>query len=235
MDSLNLDMALAALHAFLVQVGAFLPTLLLAAIIAGGGWLVAKALRLAVVKSLAAMNFHVLTQRAGIDDLLLQAGVKTDTAGILGLLAFWLAFLAALILAFNSLGLAYVTEMLGRVAMIVPRLMLAVLIVAYGAYFARFIEGKVRNFGRDVDLADADLLGRLARYALLLFVVLIALDQMDIGGGIIRQSFLILLSGVVLALALAFGLGGRDWAAALLERWWPRKGGAATPPRKPEA
>jgi hypothetical protein len=217
-------MALEALHALLVQVGDFLPKLLLAAMIVSGGWVIAKALKLAVVKALAAMNFHVLAERAGIDGLLLQMGAKTDTTGILGLLVYWLALLAALILAFNSLGLAYVTEMLGRIALFVPRLMLAVVILAYGAYFARYIEGKVRSYGRNVALADADLLGRLARYALLVFVVLIALDQMDIGGGIIRQSFLILLSGVVFALALAFGLGGRKWATALLDRWWPRKG-----------
>jgi hypothetical protein len=45
---------------------------------------------------------------------------------------------------------------------------------------------------------------------------------MQIGGEIIRSSFLIVLAGVVLALALAFGIGGKDWAAELLERWWPR-------------
>jgi hypothetical protein len=50
------------------------------------------------------------------------------------------------------------------------------------------------------------------------FVVVIALDQMNIGADIIRLSFLILLSGVVLALALAFGLGGQKWAASTLER-----------------
>jgi hypothetical protein len=54
-------------------------------------------------------------------------------------------------------------------------------------------------------------------------VVLIALDQVSVGGEIIRQSFLIILGGIVLALALAFGIGGRDWAAGLLERWWPRR------------
>jgi hypothetical protein len=55
------------------------------------------------------------------------------------------------------------------------------------------------------------------------FVVLIALDQMGVGGAIIRQSFLIILGGVVLALALAFGIGGQHWAAEILERWWPRR------------
>jgi hypothetical protein len=55
-------------------------------------------------------------------------------------------------------------------------------------------------------------------------VVLIALEQMQIGGDIVRMSFLIILAGVVFGLSLAFGLGGQGWAAELLERWWPRRG-----------
>ncbi len=78
-----------------------------------------------------------------------------------------------------------------------------------------------RNIG--IGPGDAELLARIAQYAIIAFVVLIALDQMSVGGAIIRESFLIILAGVVFALALAFGLGGRDWAAALLERWWPRR------------
>ena len=54
------------------------------------------------------------------------------------------------------------------------------------------------------------------------FVLMIALSQVEVGGDILQRTFLIILAGIVLALALAFGLGGRDWAAALLERWWPR-------------
>jgi hypothetical protein len=61
-------------------------------------------------------------------------------------------------------------------------------------------------YSKNVDLPDARLLGRLARYAVIMFVALIALDQLDIGGNIIRESFLIILAGIVLGLALAFGL-----------------------------
>ena len=73
------------------------------------------------------------------------------------------------------------------------------------------------------NLDEVALLGRLARYAIITFVVLIALDQVNIGGDIVRQTFLIVLAGVVFALALAFGLGGKEWAAEFLERWWPRR------------
>ena len=103
--------------------------------------------------------------------------------------------------------------------------MVALLILAFGAYFARFIAGTVSTYCRNVGIGpgDAELLARVAQYAIVAFAGLIALDQMGVGGAIVRESFLIILAGVVFALALAFGLGGRDWAAGLLERWWPRR------------
>lgn len=218
-----IDMALETLRAFFLQVGAFLPRALLAAAIAIGGWLLAKAVRFAVVKALRSINFHVLTERARIDAFLRMGGSEADTTAVLGMLVYWLAIVAALILACNSLGLTYVTELLSRLALFVPRVILAIVILVFGAYFAHFIDGSITLYGRNIGLGEAPLLGRLARYAVLLFVVLIALDQLGIGGDIIRQSFLIILAGVVLALALAFGLGGREWAAKLLEYWWPQR------------
>jgi hypothetical protein len=225
MEQVNL--LLEPLRVFLHQLGEFLPKLLLAIIIVVAGWLIAKAVRLAVVKGLRAINFHVLTERVGIDSFLQQGGTRADTTRILGTLIYWLVILAALILAFNSLGLAHVAGLLERVALFIPRLIVAIVILAFGLYFARFIDYSVTTYSKNVELSDAELLGRLARYAVMMFVALIALDQLDIGGNIIRESFLIILAGVVLALALAFGLGGQGWAAALLERWWPKR------PRRP--
>jgi len=98
----------------------------------------------------------------------------------------------------------------------------ALLILAFGAYFARFIGSTLSTYCRNIGVQDGELLGRLAQYAIVGFVVLIALDQVHIGGEIVRQTFLIVIAGIVLALALAFGLGGQRWAADLLERWWSR-------------
>jgi flagellar biosynthesis protein FliQ len=131
--------------------------------------------------------------------------------------------LASLIIGFNLLGLTYITDLLGRVVLFLPKVMVALLILAFGSYFAKFVGNAVTAYCRNVHLQDADILGRLAQYAILAFVVLIALDQVNVGGDIVRQTFLIVLAGVVLALALAFGIGGKDWAAEMLERWWPRR------------
>ncbi len=223
----KVDIMLEPIRAFLTQIGQFLPRLALALAVLIAGWLLAKVAMFAIVKGLRAINFNVLTERAGMDGFLHQGGIETDTTGILGLLVYWLVILAALIIGFNGLGLTYITGLLGQVVLFVPKVIVALLILAFGAYFARFVGNAVVTYCRNVDIQDADILGKFAQYAIMTFVVLIALDQVNVGGDIVRQSFLIILAGVVFAFALAFGLGGQRLAAELIERWWPRNGGDA--------
>jgi hypothetical protein len=220
----KVDMLLEPARAFLAQAGAFLPRLALAAVVLIAGWLAAKVVRFAIERGLRAINFNVLAERAGMDGFLQQGGIRTDTVGIFGLIAYWVVILAALIIAFNSLGLTYITDLLRQVVLFVPHVIVALLVLAFGAYFARFIGTTVTTYCRNVGIQDADVLGKIAQYAIIAFVVLIAFDQMSVGGQIVRESFLIILAGVVFGLALAFGLGGRRWAAAMLERWWPTRG-----------
>lgn len=218
----KVDMLLEPVRAFLAQVGAFLPRLAVALAVLVGGWLLAKVSKFAVVKGLRGINFNVLTERAGMDGFLRQGGIESDTTDIFGTLIYWLVIFATLVIAFNSLGLTYVTDLLGKVVLFVPKVIVALLILVFGAYFARFIGNAVTAYCSNVGIQDAELLGKLAQYAIIVFVVLIALDQVSVGGDIVRQSFLIILAGIVFALALAFGIGGQRWAAELLERWWPR-------------
>lgn len=219
----RMEVLLEPLRVFLRQLGDLLPRLILALIVLLVGWLLAKGVRYAVSRGLRAVNFHVLTERAGIDAFLRNGGIRADTTEILALLAYWVVILAALIIGFNSLGLVYVTDLLTQVVLFVPKVVVAVVILAFGAYFAGFVGDAVTAYCRNVRIQDAELLGRIAQYAILAFVVLIALDQVGVGGDIVRQTFLVVLAGLVFALALAFGLAGKDWAADLLERWWPRK------------
>jgi flagellar biosynthesis protein FliQ len=217
------DPIIEPLRVFLAQVGDFLPRLLLAIVIFIAGWIIAKAVRFAIDRGLRAVNFHVVTERAGIDHFLREGGVRGDFSSIVAVLFYWIVILAALVMGFQLLGMSYITDLLSEVLRFVPKVMVALLILAFGAYFARFVGNAVCAYCRNISLQDAELMGAVARYAILVFVVLVALDQVNIGGDIVRQTFLILLAGLVFAVALAFGLGGRDWAADLLERWWPRK------------
>jgi hypothetical protein len=218
----SIDVFVEATREFLHQIAAFLPRLLLALVVVAVGWLFAKAARFAIERALRAVNFGVLTERAGTDNFLRQAGMRGDTTALFGLVAFWLVILAALIIAFNGLGLTYITDLLGRAVLFTPKLVVAMLLVIFGSYCARFVGNAVYTYCVDARIPDADILGRLVRYVIMTLVVMIALSQVEIGGDIVPRTFLIILAGLMLALALAFGLGGKDWAAALLQRWWPQ-------------
>ncbi len=218
----SIDMLVDASREFLHQTAAFLPKLLLALLVVVIGWLLAKVVRFAVERALRAINFNVLTERAGTDHFLRQAGMQGDTTVLFGVVVFWLVVVAALIMAFNGMGLTYLPDLLGRVVLFAPKLFIAMLIMVFGSYCASVVCNAVQNYCLDARIADADVLGRLVRYVIMLFVIMIALSQIEVGGDIVQRTFLIILAGLMLAIALAFGLGGKDWAASLLQRWWPQ-------------
>ncbi len=126
-------------------------------------------------------------------------------------------------IAFNGLGLTYVADLLQRVELFTPRVVVAMLVLVFGSYFARFVGESVDTYCINAQISDADMIGRIVRYIVMTFVLMIALSQMEVGGDFVQHAFLIILAGVVLAFALAFGIGGREWAASMLERWWPQR------------
>lgn len=219
----NFDVVLEPVRAFLVQIGGYLPRLAVALVVVLVGALVGKAMRFALVKTLRALNFHVLTARSGVDAFVQQGGTERDTTDFIGRLGYWVVILIALIIAFNGLGLSQITDVLTRVLLFVPKLLVSLLVIILGSYFGRFVGAAVQSSLRSAGTADAELIGRVVHYAIIVFVVLIAVDQLDIGGNLVQHTFLILLAGVVLALALAFGIGGRERAAEMLQRWFPRR------------
>jgi hypothetical protein len=204
--------------AFLVQLYIFLPKLFWAIVALVVGWLLAKYLLFIVVRGLKAVNFNVLTEKAGIDNFFKQGGVKKTTIDILGIVIYWLTILLAILVAFTVLGLSDVSALVKQVAFFIPNVIVAVLILVIGLYFARFFADAVVAYAKNVGIEDADLMGRVTRYAIMIFVVTIALAQVNVGADIIRWTFFILLAGIVLALALAFGLGGQKWAAGQLDK-----------------
>jgi hypothetical protein len=211
-----------AANRFMQKAADMLPDIVAAIGIVIFGWLIAKLVRFAVERALRAVNFNVLTERAGTDHFLQQGGLRGDTTTIFGLLAYWVVILAALMGASDKVGLLHLTDILHRILLYSPKILISMLIAVFGAYFARFVGNAVITYCADARIPDSELLGKIAQYLIMAFVIMIALSQLEVGGDIVQRTFLVILGGIVLALALAFGLGGKDWAAAMLERWWPR-------------
>jgi hypothetical protein len=210
----QLDIVMTSLRSFMVDLGSFLPMLIGAVAILIVGWLVSRMLQFVVVRGLKGMQFHKLTEAAGVDDFLKKGGVRAGTVDVLGVMVYWLAILMTLFTAFNMLGLTALSTLFYRVAEFVPNVIVAMLTLTIGLYFARFVADAVTAYTRNVGTVDADLVGRLTRYAITAFVVILALGQFNIPDRMLELAF----GGVVLALALAFGLGGQKWAADKLDK-----------------
>jgi len=204
---------------FLYQLGHFLPKLGMAIIVLLVGWMLAKVLHAAVLRGLKYANFGELTAKAGIDKFLKQGGVKKNTSQILALLVYWLVMLATLLVASEVVQLDVVSALFNSITLFIPKVIVAVLILSIGFYFARIISEIIIAYGKNVGMKDAEIIGRVAQYAIMAFVIVIALGQMDIGNAILVPAFLILFGGVVFALSLAFGLGGQKWAASQFEKF----------------
>src|SRR4051812_19473440 len=119
---MDMDALLDPLRETLAHILAYLPAFGFAIAVVIAGWLLAKAARFALVKAMRAINFNVLTERAGLDEFLRQGGIRSDTTDIFGVLLYWLIILAAFVVAFNALNLNYLTDLVRQVVMFVPRL-----------------------------------------------------------------------------------------------------------------
>ena len=117
-----LHAALAPLPAIVWQWQRWLPPILIALGILGGGWLAARFLRFVATKTLRAMNFHIVTERAGLDGLLAAGGAGTDTTGLMGMLVAALAILIAMVWALDIAGLSAGAAVATRIALCIPRL-----------------------------------------------------------------------------------------------------------------
>jgi Mechanosensitive ion channel, conserved TM helix len=222
MDQVNLVMD--SVRAYLIEIGRFLPKLTGALIVLVLGWLIAKAMRWAIVHGLTLARFNVISEKAGVDDFLKRGGSRKTTIDVLAILGYWLVMLITLLTAFNTLGLGVVSDLLRRVVLFVPHVIVAVLIIAIGLYFARLLAESVITYGKNVGLEDVEILGRITRYAIMTFVVILALSQMDIGGEILKNAFYIVFGAACFGAALAFGLGSQKLAGELLERFVQTRG-----------
>src|SRR5260221_9862349 len=133
------DVMLEPLRVFLAQAADFLPRLGLALVILIAGWLIAKMIRFAINRGLRKVNFHIITERAGIDGFLKDGGIGMDATDILAMLVYWIVILVALVVGFNLLGLTYVTDLLSRVLLFVPKVLVAILILRLSASFAPLV------------------------------------------------------------------------------------------------
>jgi hypothetical protein len=210
---------LQSLRRSLLRFAEALPDLLLALALLIAGWLVAKLVRRLLIRMMRAGRVDEFAERSGLDDFLVRGGVEHTTVTIVAGTVYWLILAAVFITLLDALGLRTAEVLIERLAVFFPNLIVAIGILVFGSLLSRVIGGLVFSYLSNVGSAAAAPIGALARYALLVFTVIMAAEQLAIATEVLISAFQIAFAALCLAAALAFGLGGREWAAGVIARY----------------
>src|SRR5437867_6876046 len=218
MTDLWSDLVLTAIGNMRITLGAVLPSILaMLALVALGallGWIAGTLMtRLA-----RASRLDQRSRTWGLTSALARASIYRPPSQVLRLIAFWGIFVIFATMGIDALAIPGAPGATGMLMRLLPRLLSALLILVVGWLAANFLAQAMLITAVNAGVLQARLLARTTRWVVLLFAVATALVEIGIGRDMVLIAFGVLFGGLVLALALAFGLGGRHVAREILAR-----------------
>jgi len=211
----QLSAAFSELFANVVYV---VPQLIVAVVVFLVGWVLAILIGKVVATVIDKVKLDEALRGVGVEDALARGGVRLHVGAFIGGLVKWFIILAFAIAALNVFQLTAVTDFLSSVALYIPSVIVAAIILVVSALVAGALERVVRASASATHMPSAPLLGGITKWAVWIFGFLAAMTQLQVAVEVLN----ILLTGVVAMLAvaggLAFGLGGKDHATRFLDR-----------------
>ncbi len=200
-------------------VALYLPRILAAIIVFIIGWIVATVLYRIVVEVAKVLHVDEALKSAGVDDAAKEAGFRLDAGRFLATLVMWFVILVFLIASLEILGLTTVTLFLQQVVLLyLPQVIVASLILILAAVVAEVVRGLIVGSARAAGAHSENLAGAVAKWAIWIFGVLAALNQLGVATAFIQTVFTGVVIALSLAFGLAFGLGGKDAAADAIKK-----------------
>jgi mechanosensitive ion channel-like protein len=202
-----------ALNTFLSAI----PRILGFAVVLIVGWILSSLLARGVEALLHAVRFNDLARRSGFGDFVQQMGVRDDSSGVIASIVKWFVRLITLVVAFDTLGLPAVSNVLNQLLLWLPNLIVALVVLVVGGLAANALSRLVRGATAQAGFTNPDMLATVARVAVWGFAIVVAITQLGIATTLINTLVIGIIGAMALAVGLAFGLGGRDRATRLLE------------------
>ncbi len=208
---------------FLGKVTTFLPNLLAMITILVMGFLIAWIAKKFISRFLKAIQFDKVSERWGLAEVLSKRGLTYSPAILLSRFFYWVIVLITLILGINALEVAATQHLISQFFNYLPHLFAAVVILVIGYLVAIFLGQATLVAGVNAQMESAKVLSRAVRWFIVVLSLTMALYHLGIAEKVIIAAFSIVFGGIVLALAIAFGWGGRDFAKDFLERLYRKK------------
>jgi len=213
----QVDVFINSMNQFWIQLVNFVPKLLAVIVILFFGWLLAKLARVAIKRLLELTHFDKFAQKSGLEAFMSHGNVSLSLSGIISQIVYWLVIVLFIITGANTLGLSEVAVLLQQLANYLPHIIVAILVLIFGTLLARFVNRLVFAWLHSIKFSRALAVSTSTEYGIQILALFVALEQLGIGLQLIHSLFVIVFGAVFLALAIAFGLGGRDWAAKVIE------------------
>lgn len=196
----------------------FIPKLLGFLVILIIGLIIASLVARGITALLRKIGFDRMADRVGLTRFEQSMNVKLDAAGVLGKVVYWFILLIFLIPAVDALGLTTISNILNQIIAFIPNVFVAILVLFLGTLLATFIADIIRGAMARTSIGNPNVFAAIARWAIIGFAALIALEQLQIAPALLDELFGAVVGATALALALAFGLGGQDAARRWLAR-----------------
>lgn len=202
------------------RVALFLPKLLALLSFILLGVIVGLAIKAVLQRLLKAVRLDVLSERWGLQAALEKAGFKQPLSQVVGRLAFWTVFVLFVFMGVDALDLPATAGLMGQILAFLPSVVAAGLLILVGVLLGNFFAEATLIATVNAQIQEARFIANLVRWGIFLLTAAMVLTQLGIAKEIVVAAFSILFGGVVLALSIAVGLGGRNIARDMLERRW---------------
>lgn len=197
---------------------AFIPSVVVAIVIFVLGWLVGSALGRIVAQIIKSLKIDNALKSTGLSEVVERAGFTLDSGAFLGALVKWFFIVVFLVASLDVLGLSQVNVFLQAVVLsYLPRVIVAVFIILVAAVIAQVTKDVVTGSAKAAHIHSAGFAGSIAKWAVWIFAILAALDQLQVATAFVQTLFTGVIVAISLAFGLAFGLGGQDAAAKYID------------------
>ena len=202
----------------LTQIARLLPSLLLALVILGAGFLVARLVERLVDAFLDRVQFDRSAARWGVTEAVERTGTRLDPARVVGKLLFWGVMLIVILLAASALGVQNVNDVFANLVGYIPSVFAAIIVIVLGLVLGEFVRALILASAGGV--SGVLTLAKVAKAMIITISVFMALGQIGVAAEIVTTTFTLILGAVALAAALAFGLGNTGLAGEITRRWY---------------
>lgn len=201
-----------AARRFAIQVPSIVAAFLLLLV----GMFAARALRTIAETIFSKARLDEHTSKVGINEVLARLGLGKSPSYVLSFLVHWFVLFVFIVSAANAVNMTIVSDLLERFVLFLPNVIASLLVLFGGLLFARFLSEIIANAASANGVRGGSLVAQGAYAVVVLFSALTALEQLGLRMELLASAIQILLASAGLALALAFGLGGKDAAAEFI-------------------